>query len=371
MPERHKPAVPTYFQWIDGLRGTAALMIVIFHYHHFYLADYSARPEMPDSATFPYAGALQPLFVQGHWAVQLFWVISGFVFAHVYLPRKATLRQFVTARIARLYPLHVVTLIYIAILQTVSFTAAGHWQIYGNNDLRHFLLNLFMTSTLTTQSRGLSFNGPIWSVSLELAAYAFFFISLTGIRRFPILLPLLCCAAGFALGASALELPLLRRMIFTCAGYFFVGTVLYGLCQLLEWKVPRMLGLGAAAGAVTILGWEALHDTARAVLISVSLIILLAVFDLVLPVLGRRLRPLGDISYSVYLVHVPLQITWLLAADLFWNGSRTFANSLWLLPVYTALSVLLALAAHRLIEQPAGLWLRNRVLTPKELERDA
>lgn len=60
----------------------------------------------------------------------------------------------------------------------------GHWQIYGNNDLRHFGLQLVMSSNWTTLSRGLSFNGPIWSVSLELVAYGLFLIALPLLRHF-------------------------------------------------------------------------------------------------------------------------------------------------------------------------------------------
>ncbi|KIC40590.1 hypothetical protein RA27_12495 [Ruegeria sp. ANG-R] len=353
--------VPAYFQWIDGMRGAAALIIVIFHYHHFYLADHADRSSLPDTKDFPFANILQIFFDHGYWAVELFWIISGFVFAHVYLPRKATLREFVTARVARLYPLHAITLFYVATLQLASLFTLGHWQVYGNNDLRHFLLNLFMATNLTTQSRGLSFNGPIWSVSMELAAYAFFFIALTGIRRLPVLVPLMCSIVGFSMGAIGPGLPIVRLAIFTCAGYFFAGTVLYGLCARLDWKVVYLLGLCAAACGTVIISWDALNDVVRAILISVSLILFLAACDLMLPSIGGHLRVLGDISYSVYLVHVPLQITLLLAADLFLNGSRAFADSAWLMPVYVFLSIGLALAAHRLIEKPVGSWMRSKL----------
>lgn len=40
-------ALPNHFGWIDGLRGVAAVAVVIFHYHHFYLADYADRESIP------------------------------------------------------------------------------------------------------------------------------------------------------------------------------------------------------------------------------------------------------------------------------------------------------------------------------------
>lgn len=176
------PAPPTYFVWVDALRGLAALSVVVFHYHHFYLRDAAGRPDIPETGTFPYAAILDAAYRHGGLAVEHFWVISGFVFAHVYLGRPTTMRAFWVARFARLYPLHLVTLLAVAALQAVSMSATGAWQIYGSNDLRHFLLQVPMASNWSSLSRGLSFNGPIWSVSFELVAYAAFFLSLPLLR---------------------------------------------------------------------------------------------------------------------------------------------------------------------------------------------
>ncbi len=114
------PAPPTYFVWVDALRGLAALSVVVFHYHHFYLRDAAGRPDIPETGTFPYAAILDAAYRHGGLAVEHFWVISGFVFAHVYLGRPTTMRAFWVARFARLYPLHLVTLLAVAALQAVS-----------------------------------------------------------------------------------------------------------------------------------------------------------------------------------------------------------------------------------------------------------
>ena len=134
---------PSYFAWLDGLRGVAALIVVIFHYHHFYLADWRDRPNIPKPDQFPFSGALLPIYEHGDYAVQLFWVISGFVFAHVYFRRNTNLQGFIMARFARLYPLHFATLMIVLFLQWFSISKVWQWQIYGNNDARHFALQLF------------------------------------------------------------------------------------------------------------------------------------------------------------------------------------------------------------------------------------
>lgn len=184
------------FQWVDALRGIAAMVIVVNHYHHFYLADAYDRAAIPEVEYFPYASILMPLY--GPFAanaVELFWLISGFVFAHVYLAREASAWEFGVARFARLYPLHFATLIYVAAMQSVSQSMVGHWQVYGNNDVKHFFLQVFMSSNWSNWDRGLSFNGPIWSVSLEISIYALFFISIWIMKRAPVLVSLMICMA--------------------------------------------------------------------------------------------------------------------------------------------------------------------------------
>lgn len=78
---------PNYFNWVDALRGVAAAAVVIFHYQHFFLRDYTSRPQLPDISEFPYTLILSGAYRYGSSAVELFWVISGFVFMHVYLHR--------------------------------------------------------------------------------------------------------------------------------------------------------------------------------------------------------------------------------------------------------------------------------------------
>ncbi len=361
MSPKQNPQLPEYFQWIDAMRAVAALSVVILHYHHFYLADNLARPDIPPLSEFPYVQILWPLYYFDTWAVRLFWVISGFVFAHVYYDRITSGWSFFVARFARLYPLHFVTLIYMAGLQALSLNAVGHWQIYGNNDLRHFGMQLFLASDALKMGRGFSFNGPIWSVSVEIGSYALFFFALIFFRRLPILLPAAFCATGFFLAQSGWDIPLLSFGLFRCAGFFFSGTLLYGMYLKLDGKSGPVLALATLLAMAAIgagywnLEWSAL------VLFSMALVAILAVAEAHLPALGRKLRPLGNISYSLYLVHVPIQASILLLADLAFDGTRDFASSWWLLPVYVLTSIAVAHLAYRYFERPAGAYLRRRL----------
>lgn len=352
--------IPRYFNCLDVVRMFAALAVVITHYHHFYLVDAAGRPDLPPTETFPYAAYLAFIYEYGGKAVEFFWIISGFVFTHVYLGAQASLGQFFMARVARLYPLHFVTLIFVLGLQLLSQHYAGHAQIYGNNDAKHFVLQLFMASNATTFSHGLSYNGPIWSVSLEIGAYFVFFFALFALRRAGLLAALAFSALFWAIFiVFGQDVPVINKGVFLCSGYFFAGVAAYFIFLKLSrraallWLAAGALAFGAAIFAMLGVSELALLGGFGAV------ILIIGWLDQSVGDAGAWLKPVGNISYSLYLVHVPLQMCLLLYADLFWDGSRDFAQTFMLLPVYLALSVLLAVLAFRYIERPAGRWIRG------------
>ena len=363
------PDLPDHFVWIDALRGLAALAVVILHYHHFYLADFSDRASLPSTPEYPWWDVVGFFYLHGETAVQVFWVISGFVFAHVYFRRATFLRDYTVARFARLYPLHFATLLIVAAMQWVSLTYAGHWQIYENNDLHHFGLQLLMSSNWSAYSRGFSFNGPIWSVSLELVAYGLFFCALPLLRAYGLAVALLLAACMWELGTGlvfGLRVPGFSPSTFICAGYFFTGTCVYLILR--QPRKETRIGLFAAALALWSIGiWQ---DIDRIMLIgmSMTLVSAVALIDMVWtspPLAG--LKRLGDMSYSIYLIHVPLQMLVLITADLAFDGTRAFAASPLTLPIYLIVTLVLADQVYRRFEVPAGRYLRHKLgASPKK-----
>ena len=218
-----------HFYSIDALRGIAAIIVVIFHYHHFYMETWEGRKtDIPQSHLFPYSDIFQIIYDHGHFAVQLFWIISGFVFMHVYNQKNSTFFQFFIARFARLYPLHFATLIFVAIVQLMSLYFNNHWNIYGNNDLKHFILQLLLASNSVYISHGLSFNGPIWSVSLEISSYFLFFFTLPLIKKYKLLASTILFLLFLIIAnTSSFKLPLISSGVISCASYFFGGVSVY------------------------------------------------------------------------------------------------------------------------------------------------
>ncbi len=320
-----------------------------------------SRSTLPPVDTFPHSRYLSPLFgpYAAH-AVELFWLISGFVFAHVYMRRSVTLRSFSVARFARLYPLHLATLIYVAFLQWISLSQTGHWQIYGNNDLRHFVLQLLMASNWPVFAHGLSFNGPIWSVSLEILVYGLFLASLPLIKRSPFFVTATLSILSWSwFFLQPYPVLYISRGVFECGGYFFLGSLLYALKlqeNLLK-AIPLFL-LGVIAAACGF----AVESTQLSVIgVSIATLTLFVSLDRMAPKFGRRLRILGDISYSLYLIHVPIQMAILLVADIAFDGTRMFASYWITLPAYLAASIAAAFATYRWFERPLGKAIRSKL----------
>src|SRR5271165_686586 len=104
---------------LTALRGIAALWVVIYHYSVQCFPNLDVRPH-----TY--------LIHKGYLAVDMFFMLSGFVLAHVYhrpFSESVTSRQywrFIAARIARIYPLHLlVLLLFVATALTTHLMSGG------------------------------------------------------------------------------------------------------------------------------------------------------------------------------------------------------------------------------------------------------
>jgi peptidoglycan/LPS O-acetylase OafA/YrhL len=135
---------------LDLLRGLAAIIVLFWHF----------------SGIFRHQPAFQifrPFYTNGQPAVDVFFVISGFILQHVYADRfrsRADLLNFIVRRLARLYPLHLITLLVVAALFSGFYFKTGVYEyVFLYDDLRHFLMNLFFVQYVGFQD-GFSFNAP-------------------------------------------------------------------------------------------------------------------------------------------------------------------------------------------------------------------
>ena len=95
----------------------------------------------------------------------MFFMMGGAIFVHTYFVKVSSkLVSFYTymkKRFARLYPLHLATLLIVAILQGIYTHLNGNSFIFQFNDLKNFMLHLFFISDWGFEE-GHGFNGPVW-----------------------------------------------------------------------------------------------------------------------------------------------------------------------------------------------------------------
>jgi peptidoglycan/LPS O-acetylase OafA/YrhL len=347
----------THLTLIDGLRGIAALSVVMLHYYHFFYRFPSNQLDPRWWQMEPGFHFLQLFYVYGLYAVNIFWMISGFVFAHVYCGSAATTRAFVVNRLARLYPLHLLTLVVLAGLQIYAVAKLGFWLIYGHNDLWHFVLHLGLASNWGFD-REAAFNAPIWSVSVEIVVYALFWAVHRWLHR-------IGAWAAFAIMAvaGALLVAGSDNMIVACTYYYFGGSALALLWRKLNGRdaiiVPLSLML---IGVVGLANGNAMLEKAVGITgFFGGLIMLLAALEKnANPKLQQICTWLGDSSYGAYLWHVPMQVALIL---LLWGqiNIMTLASQWWFLLLWILAVVGVARVSLVWFERPMRGWLRRKL----------
>ena len=337
-----------HFNALDLSRLVAAVAVLFWHYLHFTIPPQGSRapPNFGDYEP------LQPIFAafyaHGHLAVEYFWIVSGFVFAHVYLAEPQARRRFWLARFARLWPLHLLTLAVVALLQAVYWAQHGRDFVFGPNDWTHFVLNLGLAHYWGFE-KGMSFNGPSWSLSVEILAYAAFWLVLPALRQ----------GRGLVAGALALAAALLAPQYpalkaFACLAYFFAGTTIY-LAMLRGWARPGSMALAGLCGLVL----AARFDVVTKLEFPQGGLWVISLFTLALAIdrfdrddrlaFGKRL---GDASYGTYLWHFPIQLTLVMALDAL-PGGRALSQHWAVLAVYLTAALAAGFASHRWLERPA------------------
>jgi peptidoglycan/LPS O-acetylase OafA/YrhL len=372
---------------LDSLRGVAALAVVIWHWQHFYAISGVWQAGW-DRAAQPFYWALKPLYDAGWAAVDLFFALSGFIFFWLYAPsireRAIGLGQFAWLRFSRLYPLFFVTLIVAAVLQYFFHRATGHFFIYDANDAQHFFAGLVMAQQWLPPNTDQAFNGPSWSVSIEVLLYIFFFaLCRMGLR-----------GGWWSLLVSVIAIPLLWWNEFIARGVmgFFLGGALFAVTEFVVARasartIARGLCIAAlAAWALVVIDcyfgtlhnaayWIAGHisddvgewyigDSDNVFLllfiytVSPLTILALALHERVLGGKWERFSLLGDISYSTYMLHFPMQLSLALIAAHFALTPAFFENGIALAIFYIVL-IGLGLLSFNLFERPMQTLLRK------------
>jgi peptidoglycan/LPS O-acetylase OafA/YrhL len=356
-----------------GIRGIAALYVAVYHFG-LYAVFY---------------GGTRNILRHGYIAVDLFFMMSGFVMALTYRDLFAdgqslrnSLRNmpgFLGKRIARIYPLYILASVAALIVVIWAGLSSGAEQMTVTKALANILL---------VQSWGLSdsYVGPGWSISTEWAAYLVFpllcSIMLFGQRQ----VALAWAAVAFLFLVLLAELPADVTHVVRARGpldlydgrnYGAVARCLIEfLLGMLCFRASRHRGLAdrlsrnwvsaCAAALIAVLLAVRNSDILIVPLIALLLVSLAQDKGRVAAVLGSRVfHWLGTISYSVYLFHTTVQAV--VAPGIERAVEASGVPDAQAVEVLCLVAVVLATAtlSYSLIEKPARRLLR-RVLAARE-----
>lgn len=307
-----------------------------------------------------------------HLAVSYFFTLSGFILiiAQVrngQLPETVQAKPFYRNRFARIYPLYVLALgLWVAFNLFSSHPAdAVHWDEVG--------LNLLLLQSWIP-GYAISCNYPGWSLSVEAFFYAVFPRRYRLYRRIntrsvllssAVSLGLVLCFSGLA-RAWGMDHEFYSYWPLWHLGSFLVG-VAGGLLFVREYQrfLPYRWVFRISALVLLPAAWMLLIERQELVLYAhngaLAPLYMLVILGLALsteekPLLGRGILPwLGEISYGMYILHIPLSFfTYGIAARL---GAGVGLDPFWL---QLAILLVVSAASYQWIEIPARRLIRGR-----------
>jgi peptidoglycan/LPS O-acetylase OafA/YrhL len=348
---------------LEALRFLSAFAILVFHYRHFFFVADEPVGLVPERL--PLYGALRVFYEAGSFGVWVFWCISGFIFFWKYRDPIAQGSvggwKFFVLRFSRLYPLHFVTLLAVALLQSVYFNLYGYFFVYQSNDVWNFLAQFFMSSEWSSTEH-FSFNGPIWSVSVEVLVYFLFFLLLRITKSWWLNVVIVAACVDAVLNSIAWQIVL-------CLAFFYAG----GLAAMAR----RAIGASRYRTVIEFYAWltaavipfvvvyaagDQLNPISFPLLLGYTPVLLFCLSrEIAAPtVVQRAVQAAGNMTYSSYLVHFPLQLVIVLCFGVAGRPVPIYDGALFVTYLFTTL--LLSYFTFRYFEAPAQSLIRSVLL---------
>ena len=359
----NKSSDPQYFPALTGLRFLLALWVVL---HHITGTNMMLEPFL---LTWP--AFAREIIRGGYLAVQSFFLLSGFVLAQSYATarwNRTPLARFGIARFARIYPAYFFSLILIVPFMIETFwkrhlSASQQLDLVGNYT---FVLQGW------TGAMGVGWNTPAWSLSCEFFFYLCFPLLFLWFRDGKAWKTLPVLAVSFVTPMILLRtgMPDAWKPILHLSD-FVAGIAASNIFGMLQRHTPWLrrrghwLYLPALAGGIAVIVHpEFLRGTPANMNTLLRPLNVLALVGLALGggfcarmLSAERAQYLGKISYSMYILHVPL-LWWYSRVMLDSVGDHFhIATSL----LYLGVVVAAAAAVYQRVEDPANRAIRGRV----------
>lgn len=353
---------------LDCGRGLAALVVLFTHWQHFFFVG-TSKIDFAWEAV-PFFSLLSSLYFLGHHGVGFFFMLSGFIFFLLYgepiAKRKISAKEFFILRLSRIYPLHFLTLIVAAVSQFIYIYYVGKFYVYPVNDTQEFVEHVFLVASWFPGSRT-SLNGPAWSLSIEFGFYiGFFLMAYFRLNRWWM------CAAVLAWSLPPTIENLFNIRMFSIS-HFAIGGLLYFVLRSYMNSTLRSKATDSAILSVTaallvatfykpfylFLYWE----TVLFILTAFPLFIAsLVILEKPLKRCFKKLRLFGDLSFSVYLIHFPLQLIITLTLGLIGYNAGQYMCQPHMFFLYFIFLYFLGFLSFKYFERPIQQMIRKRFI---------
>lgn len=372
MEQQAKPSAGRRILFLDSLRAIAVLLVVWGHVMlvgiddpatvHHWVSTVSGPIFGPDSSAKNFHGqlglavALATGINPGGLGVALFFLISGFVI--IRSVERVTAGQFLVQRFFRIVP---------TCMAAVLFVAAVTWglSVFAGFDQPHTFRSILASSVAMNFYNATFPTIPVlWTLEVEISFYLLVAVlaaipgAITSNRLMAtcagclLFVAVIASPAVLAFDASALRILQHWSTIAVHISFMLVGSLIYR--AYLEGGTVRSIVLVAVSLAGYWLGLKILLSATNGTSIGASLAdcvaaLIIFIAGLLTGMRARWLAPLrwiGDISYPLYLLHVPLG--WMLLAGLAAVGFGMNGAGL----VGIAIVILLSWIVHKLIELP-------------------
>ncbi|GEP94038.1 acyltransferase family protein [Chitinophaga cymbidii] len=343
-----------HFKILDGLRGIAAVAVLIFHFMEFVTPDYKDN-----------------FIAHAYLAVDFFFCLSGFVIAYAYDGRlgKIGLMSFFKLRLIRLHPLVMIGAV-IGLLAFVFDPFSDLYARYAGQTLGMFISSCLMVPYPVVQERYFNIfhlNPPSWSLFWEYVANIAYAVVLVRLRN-KVLWVLLVIAAGIlcyeAYTSSYLGVGWSGDTFWGGGVRVFYSFLAGMLAYRSNWIIKNNLGFGAI-GVLLTLAFLVPYSEAVNWWIDTLIVVFYLPFLVALGAGGRLntglegvCKFLGNISYPLYMIHYPF--LWILYSYIL--TEKPTAGQLWvIIPICAVLLILLSYAILIFVDAPVRKWLKDRM----------
>lgn len=359
-----------YYKSLDAIRGLLALSVVFFH------AEWASLLTSNDFSR------------NGYLAVDVFFCLSGFLMFKLYgsMSSISDVRDFMAKRFARIYPLHLFTLLLMFLYSAMRLGAhkagipvidpgeAIPFSAQSTDNALTFLSNLALTQSMGLHDN-LSFNGPAWSISVEFYTYVIFAVV---VILTPITKARHVACVGFSGLLIYIGLAVIRPSLditydfgfFRCLAGFAAGIV---AASVFTWSKPIAAKLSKVSAtlieilvALIFITWFCSVSGRATLTIAPFMIALILVFahgrGLLSAVMNIGIfQYIGKISYSVYLNHALVLIVVNLFISKGLGGIDNVSSNLGEFISFAYITVVIASShiTYHVIEKPASNLIRQ------------